>query len=175
MINTVYLDIDGVLADFTQGVFRAVGRKYDYNDPVLKNWMWYGDIGFDLPQIDSLCNINFWAGLPWMHDGKEILQLVERAFNNIYLLTTPMPNPGSYTGKMLWIERHLPKYINRTIITQIPKQHFANVTSLLIDDRYENCYQFQNAGGLAILVPRPWNGGGLTLPTLTESLKELTQ
>lgn len=173
MIKTVYLDVDGVLACFTRGVFCAIGRKWDYSDPILKTFHWFASAGYSREEIDSLCTIDFWAGLPWMHDGRDILKLVEEKFDNIYLLTAPMSNHGSYTGKMLWIQRHVPQYYERAIVTQIPKCHFAGPDTLLIDDRFENCMEFQSAGGVATLVPRPWSGGGATLAVVRQSLEEL--
>lgn len=175
MIKTVYLDVDGVLANFYKRAFEVLGLKYDYNHPVLKKWGFYEDFNLTFEELDSICTIDFWAGLQWMPDGRDILKLVESYFNNIYLLTTPMPNPGSWTGKKLWTERHLPEYSKRLIITQADKSLFVNSESLLIDDRYKNCVRFQNAGGYAILVPRPWNDGGPTLNHIKDSLEVLCQ
>jgi len=68
-----------------------------------------------------------------------------------------MPNPESYTGKALWVQKHLPEYSKRLIVTPVPKSEFAHRDILLIDDKDENVEGFVKAGGNAILVPRPWN------------------
>jgi len=39
------------------------------------------------------------------------------------------------------------------------KEKLAAPCRLLIDDRSENVKAFRDAGGSAILVPRPWNDG----------------
>ena len=174
-VKKVMLDLDGVLVNFVEGINRAFGIKYDYAKlPERMKWNWFSEyLGLDSQEVDSICTINFWAGLRWMHDGKEILELVESIFDDIYLLTTPMPNPESYTGKMLWVERHIPRYKNRTIITTVSKFLFAGENRILIDDKNENIDEFNEAGGRGILVPRPWNRAydTLTLPQLKTVLK----
>jgi len=171
MIDTVYLDIDGVLSNFNKRAFETLGLYYDYNDPALQEWNWYKYFGLTFEELDSVCTVDFWASLPWMHDGRKILEMVEANFDNVYLLTTPMPNPGSYSGKMLWVKRHIPKYYKRTIITQVPKHHFAGLNVLLIDDKTENVEKFSNHG-YSTLINRPWNTGRDRMHHTVEDLKK---
>jgi hypothetical protein len=57
---------------------------------------------------------------------------------------------------MSWIEKHLPAYRRRFLIG--PRKEFcAHGGSVLIDDSDKNVASFRDAGGLAILYPRPWN------------------
>lgn len=163
----IYLDIDGVLADFN----KAATSLIDVPNPPSK-WHWYEDIPNGFETVNAGCTIDFWANLEWMTDGKEILKLVEQTFSNIYLLTIPMPNPESYTGKILWVQKHLPQYTKRTIITHVPKKLFANSNAVLIDDRDKNIDEFNKAGGRAILVPRPWNRA-YNIPTMQQLKKIL--
>lgn len=154
-----FLDVDGVLVNFRQGIHKEFNIPYDYST-LSKKWTFWEDWGnVTFQEVDSTCTADFWAGLRWMHDGKEILQLVEEKFGpeNIYLLTTPMPNPGSGTGKMQWVQRHMPEYSERLIITTAPKYLFARSNTILIDDKDDNAGKFYCAGGKFIIVPRPWN------------------
>lgn len=175
-----FLDIDGVLADFVGGVNKVFGFPAEFPPPKQDGtpwWNWFESYGFTSEQINDICTINFWANLEWMHDGRQILDVVENHFyptftnhpdpaslkptyfeNQIYLLTTPMPHPGSWTGKMLWVEKHLPQYAKHFIVTQAAKSLLAGPDCLLIDDKDENIDEFVAAGGMGILVPRPWNG-----------------
>lgn len=152
-----FLDVDGVLANFNKRAFEALGLPYSYDHPALREWHWYEYFDLNFDELDSVCTADFWAGIQWMPDGRDILALVESKFDDIYLLTSPMPNPGSGTGKILWIERHLPKYKKRLIITQVDKSIFAGPDTILIDDRDRNIEKFILAGGNGILVPRTWN------------------
>ena len=79
-------------------------------------------------------------------------------FDDITILTAPMPNPGSWTGKYLWVEKNMPaKFLKNIIMSVVPKSLLAGPDTLLIDDKDENIAEFVAAGGCGILVPRPWN------------------
>jgi len=153
--------MDGVLVDFVRGVDQYFGISYDEfpeTQEDLPIWNWYTKFGITNKQVNDICISDFWLNLEWMYDGKEILKLVESFFgDNVFLLTCPMPNQESWTGKYLWIEKHLPQCKKRIIITHLQKSMFASEGRLLIDDKDDNKDDFVSAGGDAILVPRPWN------------------
>ena len=161
MIKTVYLDLDGVITDFVGGVCRAFNKSNPYLKLTRDYTFWNAWPEISTGTVDDICTINFWANLSWAHDGHETLRMVLDHFKpeQIYLFTRPMPNPDSYTGKALWVQKHLPKYNKRLIITQIPKSLLAKPDTLLIDDKDENVEEFAKAGGYGILVNRPWNKG----------------
>lgn len=157
----VFLDVDGVLANFLAGIHEALGVPYSYEDYPYEKAKWHmlTDIpGVDkFTDIDGLCDEDFWTDLDWIHDGQEIEQAVRDKFKDIYLLTTPMPNPGSGTGKLFWIKEHMPWMYKKTILSYAPKSLLAGPDTLLIDDKDQNIEEFRASGGQGILVPRPWN------------------
>lgn len=161
-LHRVYLDCDQVLTDFVAGSLAAVGIDY----PGTKNWPegWTYDFfrqaGTSREEVDKHCGVDFWANLPWIEDGKDIRNQVLSRFrpDEITVLTTPMRNNGSYTGKMIWFERNVPELYHRVVPTAVPKDEFAvDFNCLLIDDCQRNVEAFIKAGGASILVPRPWN------------------
>ncbi len=158
MIKTIFLDMDGVIVDFVGGVNKRMGIP---KDTIPTKWAWVEDYGFTLDQVNSWCTLDFWANLEWMHDGRDILRAIMNTvgLEKVYLLTAPMPNLESASGKMMWVSGNLPICLKRTIIVQAPKSLLANPNTLLIDDKDENVEKFVTAGGNAILVPRPWNKG----------------
>lgn len=159
-IRTVFLDMDGVVADFQQGVYRAFNQPYDYAKlPRAYDFWTTWDKVVTRREVNAACDTDFWANLPWTHDGHEILDVVLRKFdvNQIYLLTVPMPNILSPTGKWMWIAKNIPKLYNRTLIGPTPKSLLARPDTLLIDDHDKYVEGFKAAGGHAIRVPRPWN------------------
>jgi len=156
MIKTVFLDMDGVITDFVGEVNKRMGIP---KETIPSKWAWVEDFGYTLDQVNSWCTTEFWANLEWMPDGHDIMRLLTKVFKSeqIYLLTTPMPNPESYTGKVLWVQSHLPEFSRRLIVTSAPKSLFARPDALLIDDKTENVDDFIEANGYGLLVPRPWN------------------
>lgn len=160
MIKTVFVDMDGVLSDFHKGVHNTFKKPYIYGPSLQRYDFWEDwDPITTRDDVNSICDFNFWRNLEWMHDGIEIIQAITSKFktNQIYLLTTPMPNLESASGKMMWINNNLPIYLKRTIITQAPKSLLAKSDTLLIDDKDQNIDEFIKAGGRGLLVPRPWN------------------
>lgn len=161
MINTVFLDVDGVLTNFRKGIHEAFVKPYHYPTLSLKWKFWddWPEVTFEM--VNAVCTTEFWAKLEWMHDGNDILKAVLSKFNEyqIYLLTAPMPNVESATGRWLWIKNHMPTFYKRTIITQASKSLLARPDTLLFDDKDKNVNEFRKAGGRAILIKRPWNVG----------------
>ena len=175
----VFLDLDGVLVDFVSGACKALGKANPYPQKTRDYAFWniWPDISFT--NVDAICTSDFFAGLRWMPDGRRILELIEKNFGqeNIYLVSTVMPNSQSFMGRMLWINRYLPQYSGKTWLGRIPKSFLAGPDTLLVDDKDENIAGFVAAGGQGILVPRPWNKlrgwAGESLQVVKNSLEAL--
>jgi 5'(3')-deoxyribonucleotidase len=173
MIKTIFLDMDGVMVNFLDGLHRALKAPYQYDPYPYKKGLWnmlnairpfdFGGKGPTFEECDACCTQEFWANLKWMHDGRDIFRLVTTVFNpdDIYLMTTCMRNPGTPLGKAQWVEKHIPLFEDRIIILgyDVGKGIFARPDTLLIDDRDKNVKEFTEAGGYGILVNRPWNAG----------------
>ena len=153
--------MDGVITDFVGGVCRAFNKPNPYPELTRDYTFWNTWPEISTKTVDDICTIDFWANLNWTCDGHDIMQLVTSTFKpeQIYLLTKPMSNPDSYTGKALWVQKHLPEYNKQFAVTQTPKSLLAKSDTLLIDDKDENVEEFVKAGGYGILVNRPWNKG----------------
>ena len=150
-IRTVFVDMDGVLTDFNKSIcwlFDLPYPPYEYD--------YFEDIR---DGVDAACTIQFWAELKWTSFGEDLLTLLENRFSTeqIYILTKPMLNTGSPTGKAIWIKKNIPRYYDRVIITRAPKSLLARPGVLLIDDHEKNINGFEKAGGNGILVPTTQN------------------
>ena len=165
MTPLIFCDIDGTLVDYIGGICQAWG----INNPYLEDSPQYQEVVgiYDLcqtlsmpqRQLDSIgsCH-NFWKRLRWLKDGRQLLQLVERIVGkeNVRLLSQPTNEAFSYAGKMLWIKRHLPDYVGRSLLG-VCKTDAGGPGKILIDDCEENIEAWKKLGGIGILVPRPWN------------------
>lgn len=155
-MNTLcFIDLDGVLVDFVQGAF-------DYHDikipwPEIK-WDFLKQAGISPADFWSPLDQPFWASLRPTSEFSVIIDEVERKFGaeNVFLCSSPCETAGCITGKAMWVERHLPSYSRRLILTN-RKEVFSGPGRVLIDDRDENVIDWCKAGGTGILVPRPWN------------------
>lgn len=150
--------MDGVIVDFMKGAHEYHGLEYpndNYTDGV-------GNFTDKLPMSSrefwSPLDGEFWAGLDWTPDGKEIINIVleYHLVNDVSLLTTPTLHIECASGKMQWIKNNLLRMYRRTIITPA-KEMCAHPDALLIDDADHNVNKWRDNGGVAILVPRIWN------------------
>ena len=178
----VFLDLDGVLADFVGGVHEAFNLSYSYAEyPYSKGlWDWFAEAGLTWDRVDSACNAEFWANLKWIIGGRDIYNTAKKysrqSGNSLNLLTTPMKNINSTVGKLTWIQQHLGENRRKqALITGAKKEIFAGPDTLLIDDWDRNVEEFRKAGGQAILVPRPWNKDSHLASQSAKTVKKLLE
>jgi 5'(3')-deoxyribonucleotidase len=154
------LDLDGVLTDFVKAACDRYGRCPYANGKNAGEWDIVKLLGVNPTDFWSGCGRDFWAHLPWTADGRQILDECERTFGrqNVCLLTSPPDTPGSVQGKLDWVHRELPAY-RRRVLVGAAKEFCAGPSRVLVDDSDANVSRFEDAGGRAVLVPRPWNRG----------------
>jgi 5'(3')-deoxyribonucleotidase len=171
-----FLDLDGVIADFVGGACKAHKRPNPYAGPTPAKEFDMDKIwGMTPEQFWAPMDYHFWAQLARMPDAHEILLHVESAFGreNVCILTSPARDPQCSSAKHAWIAACLPNYRRRFFIGSA-KQFFARPDAVLVDDYDKNVDAFRDAGGQAILVPRPWNTnrGIEAVPYLAGALEE---
>lgn len=153
----VLFDVDGVIADFVRGAFKHHGVELDITKV---QWDFPSQIGFAGREHEFWNPLGyfFWSGLPVLGDGKHLLAAVEEVagLDRVSLLSSPCETHGCCDGKRAWVREHFPRY-SRKLFLGNDKSSLANPHTILIDDNEENCQKFIDAGGVAILLPRPWN------------------
>jgi len=153
----IYLDMDGVLADFDTGVCKLFGKsKINWTgkksvDEALgigktKMWRRIDEEGF-----------KFWANLKPLPWANKLWSNLSR-LDEVVICTTPSLNPVSASGKMKWQQNFLGRRNFRDFVITPHKHLLAKgPNTILIDDREKNIDAFSEAGGVGILFPRPWN------------------
>lgn len=111
----VYVDMDGVVADFDKAVY---GMNNDQKQLAIDSQPLFFD---NLDVIDGAV------------EGMKFL--VDKGFD-IYFLSTPAwDNPRGWMGKRIWVEKHFPYMKKRLILTH---RKDLNIGDYLIDDRKAN-------------------------------------
>jgi 5'(3')-deoxyribonucleotidase len=172
-MNTIYLDLDGVIIDFSMSACRYYGSKItDISDyPRKAGWdvvaacnMLCEPLGF-LPltatQFWKRLDLNFWETLPMYPGAREFVDklIVMCGVENICIATSATLDPQCAAGKLHWIQENLPEF-DRQYFIGPNKGFLGRPGAVLIDDRQKNCEDFADKGGHTILVPRPWNSLG---------------
>jgi len=141
----VYLDMDGVLADFFSEYAKMAGVKG------------YRDIPADKvnPTLDAMIGTDFFARLPMFPSVPALLKLVLSYVDYYNICSSPLRGDGSNSEKhkKVWIKEHLRPLPKEIIITN-NKPKWAKqpdgTPNILIDDRGLNINGWNQAGGIGI-------------------------
>ena len=144
----IYLDMDGVVADFDQRFIDLSGMlPKEYEEKFGRKEFW----NF----IDEKNKLKFWVGIPEMSDAKQLVDYITP--HGFQMLTAPSIKKQSYLGKMLWIKNHVGSlfsfkpYIN---FKKAKNKHNVksnlNANDILIDDREDTISRWNDAGGTGI-------------------------
>lgn len=144
MFTKIYVDLDGVLADFDGFYFQKFGY-YPRNADVLEAEMWKNINEFD----------RFFFHLPLMKDAKKLWNYVNSIEGvKAKILTATGWRFEDVSGqKISWCEKNLsiPKEDIITVKRGPVKAEYADSKSILIDDTFTKCIEpWVNAGGLGI-------------------------
>ena len=126
----LYLDLDGVVADFEKGIetiYPDINSAQIFSNKAKRD-----------AQIDAICaeNPTIFEHLPLMDGAKKaVIRLFE--IYEIYFLSTPMWDlPASFSGKRIWLEKHFGALTKKRLILTHRKD--LNVGDYLVDDRLRN-------------------------------------
>ena len=142
-ITKIFLDMDGVLANFVQGV---EGPKY-LNGPFDKQ------SDYDQRKIE-LSNAGLFFDLPPMNDMKTLVDYVKDTGIDWEILScSGMQNRDKVAkDKLKWIRKHVDIDVLVTCTLKgKEKAIFARHGHVLVDDKASNITAWQNAGGEGIL------------------------
>lgn len=155
----IFLDMDGVLADFVGGVCKAHKRTcYDKPEHLgefsLEKCWGVTAAEFWWPTN----NWHFWANLEKTYEADAIVAMAIDAVGvkNVAILTSPSLDPSCVPAKRAWVEKYYPQ-LAKTMIFSWRKGIIGGSHRVLVDDRDRNIDDWEEAGGYGVLVPRPWN------------------
>lgn len=142
----VYVDMDGVLADF----FGEVAREHD-----VTYWreIHRKDLGID--QIAQ--QPEFFAGLPILPNAGRFMKGLLSLTNQYSILSSPLMSnvEESSKEKTEWLQRHLKNHQPQAVIFDHEKYKFARqadgTPNILIDDWDTNIKLWEANGGIGIL------------------------
>lgn len=164
MQKFIFLDQDGILADFNKGCYETHKRSNPYDNPESLGVFNIEKIWGVSPEefwnpIDAL-GVSFWENLDKTPDADYIVQRATDMYgvDNIAVLTAPNQSGGCYIGKAKWIQKHYPQFNKKIIFANAGAKRFlAGPGRILVDDRNENVDDFNKSGGYGFLWPRKWN------------------
>ena len=138
--SKVYVDMDGVLADFFGEWQKLIGS----------DWRKVKDIEPALQKIRD--KDNFWLDLPLLPQAKNLLGIIKKVKGSYTILSSPLPNdPNSEPHKREWIKKNLDFFPPENVIITHDKPKYATnsdgTPNILIDDFGKNIASWEAAGG----------------------------
>src|SRR6056300_203795 len=141
----IYVDMDGVLADF-----------FDSWAKLMKVDKWW-NINKQHNIDDALQKIrdtdNFWLNIPLTPNAKNLLNLIKQVKGSYNICSSPLPgDPKSEPHKREWIKKHLAFFPPKNIYITHNKEQFAvqkdGTPNILIDDYGVNIRKWEDSGGI---------------------------
>jgi 5'(3')-deoxyribonucleotidase len=147
--RVIYLDMDGVIADFNAYTIKRLGKTLDAFSSSQVAWEAMS------PYLEEV-----YASLDLMHDAevlvKGVIELTDM-HNCEYGVLTAVPKlnrtPLAKNHKIAWLDRHFPMLLDNFNIGPWAehKQFHCQVGDILIDDSKLNIPQWIDRGGIGIL------------------------
>jgi 5'(3')-deoxyribonucleotidase len=143
----VYVDMDGVIADFFTEYAKLAGiQSGNYRDiPPAKTD----------PTLQKMVGTDFFARLPKIPSADQLISMIVKLYGHYHICSSPLRGDfeNSEAQKKVWIQKHLkPQPVN--IIITPNKAKYAKQSdgtpNILIDDRGSNISAWEQAGGIGI-------------------------
>jgi 5'(3')-deoxyribonucleotidase len=135
--KTIYVDIDGCVADIARAYKEAFFRDINSDDPFT---------------VQQYCQQipYFFRTLPVIEKGRLLIELLKDDGYKVTFLTTPMESmPSCKRDKLEWIKENFGESYD--VIFSDKKQNYVeDESSILIDDMSHNIRAWSDAGGTAI-------------------------
>lgn len=142
-LHTLFLDMDGVLADFDAGANRALSTTNSYKWEFVHGTVAFWTILDNVP--------DFFLNLPPMPDMLELWDAVEH-LNPTVLTALPRRDAVDVNRqKREWVAKYLGGNVPVITCETWQKPHYCNLGSVLVDDRGINENKWRDAGGEFIL------------------------
>lgn len=134
----LYLDCDGVLADFDRAATELLGmppRAYEKRHGIAAFWR------------ELAAHENFYGSLPLMPDAMELFEAV-RHLDPIILTGLPR---GKWAApqKVRWAAEHFPGTRIITVMA-VDKRNHAQAGDILVDDQIKHAHLWEEAGGIFV-------------------------
>lgn len=138
----IYIDMDGVLADFFGEWAKLMDKKH---------WTKIDDFPDALQKIRD--TEQFWLDLPILPQAKQLLALIKQLKGEYNICSTPLADdPKSEPHKREWIKKNLAFFPPKNIYITHDKPQYATqqdgTPNILIDDYGKNVEAWEAAGGI---------------------------
>jgi len=143
MFKEIYIDLDGVLADFFS----------EWKNITGKNWWELDNNQLAIQKIRD--EKNFWINLPLLRNSIKLLGILKENEHPYHILSSPLQNDQKcISQKKQWVKNMLNFYPPQQVIISSKKEKYATdnlgIPNILIDDFGININKWEKKGGIGI-------------------------
>jgi 5'(3')-deoxyribonucleotidase len=170
----IFVDMDGVVADFNQGAAQAINASSDVLQTAVESGHWDQDSWKHIVKYHP----RIFRDLPKMPKADLMMELASK-FRDEFLwdlrMLTAVPKgndvPDAFRDKIHWMSLRYPGIPVWFGPYSQDKKNHCLPGDILIDDRKDNCEQWQAAGGLAVRVTSDYDRALEQLESIYHDLK----
>jgi 5'(3')-deoxyribonucleotidase len=160
--NTIYIDMDGVVADFDTAATDYLRNEIKVDIANKEEGKWPPNIWERLRD-----HHRFYRYLPKMECADRVIELAREfrddlGWNLMFLTAIPRGNdmPWTFYDKVMWAQERYPDIPVHFGPYSHDKQSHCHPGDILVDDRKDNCEQWRSAGGVAVKIDtwEVWHG-----------------
>lgn len=177
---TLYLDMDGVLADFDTAARALIRATKEEQLEAQQTGRWPDHKWRQIADRE-----HFYAELPKMPLADELVELAVKFRDNLdydVKILTAIPHNNdmheAFHDKVDWMNQHYGQYGFRVHFgpySEDKQHHCTSSDDILVDDRTSNCNEWRKAGGTAVQVkPGQYRQALIELEVLFRELLTLT-
>jgi 5'(3')-deoxyribonucleotidase len=144
----VYLDMDGVLADFMAGYNRVAGTNYKPGQQLSHP--------SQDPTLKKITGTDFFSTLPKFASANALVKMVVDQYGHYNICSSPLrgDHENSAANKRAWLTANLQPQPQEIVITSRKEKYAVQsngTPNILVDDKPENVQRWRDAGGIGIL------------------------
>lgn len=144
MKRVIYLDMDGVVADFNSYTGTLLGREVGWEGRDLSDDEWK-----TITSVD-----HFYLQLPLIPESVELVNLAKQFTDMDLKFLTAIPRrttmPSAQEDKRKWLGTYFPGIVMEIGPYSKDKQKWANTGDILVDDKLSNVLEWMQAGGISV-------------------------
>ena len=150
IIEKIYFDMDGVLADFDEGLFEMCGIAPKSQE--TRTEMETAKLWSEIRKID-----HFYNKLGTIPGSKEMFDAIYKKYGSKCEILSAIPNPKrnictAEEDKREWVKREISDSVKVNIVLRKEKSKYADSKGcILIDDFKSNIEEWEALGGYGIL------------------------
>jgi 5'(3')-deoxyribonucleotidase len=175
MKNTIHIDMDGVVADWDRAATEWLKTEHPVDSAGVQEERWPPHLWEQLRTIP-----HFYRNLPKMARADDMITLArkfrdELGWNLVMLTAIPRGNDvfECFDDKFHWMQERYPDIpVHFGPYSQDKQDHVKKPGDILVDDRRDNCEQWEYKGGVAVRVlKRDYDQALEDLEEIFEALK----